>query len=176
MVDWLNNDEDKSELLKFIDEAISSKKSSKINPLLIKPINTTAMTNQSNINASYEELLIFDEILSAEINRSVNKNENSKVSVVKNQTTNIEMQDNQSPNWKIEHEETVKMTDDQEEIEKIKESTEDESQSKSFDPQSLLERIRKSNNRKSVTSNYELLTCKSQSFLQRLAVLGEILA
>ncbi|XP_031630345.1 ER degradation-enhancing alpha-mannosidase-like protein 2 isoform X2 [Contarinia nasturtii] len=167
VVEWLNNDDDKSELLKFIDEAISSKKSNKINPLLSKPTNTNGTRNPNNINASYEELMLFDEILTAEINRNVTKD--------KNQTKNkIVMRDNQSANWKSEQQETVKISDERE-SEKIIRPAENETPSKPFDPQHLIERIRKSNSRSSVTSNYELLTCKSQSFLQRLAVLGEIL-
>lgn len=44
-----------------------------------------------------------------------------------------------------------------------------------FDAQRFLERIRTMYNDKNVTRNYELLSCKAQSFSQRLAVLGEIL-
>lgn len=46
---------------------------------------------------------------------------------------------------------------------------------KPFDAQRFLERIRTMYNDKNVTRNYELLSCKAQSFSQRLAVLGEIL-
>lgn len=46
---------------------------------------------------------------------------------------------------------------------------------KSFDPQQLIEHIRTIYNDTDITRNYELLTCKAQSFSQRLAVLGEIL-
>lgn len=55
------------------------------------------------------------------------------------------------------------------------ESVADNVQRKVFDAQKLLEQIRKVNNGVHVVSNYEMLTCKSQSFLQRLAVLGEML-
>lgn len=44
-----------------------------------------------------------------------------------------------------------------------------------FDAQQFLERIRTMYNDRNVTRNYELLTCKSQSFTQRLAVMGEVL-
>lgn len=44
-----------------------------------------------------------------------------------------------------------------------------------FDAQQFLERIRKMYNATNVTSNHELLMCKTQSFAQRLAVLGEIM-
>lgn len=48
---------------------------------------------------------------------------------------------------------------------------------KPFDEQQMIERLRKLNNINEEESekDYELLTCKAQSFSQRLAVLGEIL-
>lgn len=44
-----------------------------------------------------------------------------------------------------------------------------------FDAQQFLERIRTMYNDKNITRNYEVLMCKTQSYTQRLAVMGEIL-
>lgn len=171
--EWLENDDEKSELLKFIDEikAISNKKSSIENPLLIKSSNATDVIK----NASYDELLLFDEILSAEINKTaINQDNNNIVMDRTNKTSKIIKGNNkqltQSQEWDSQRQESNKI-----EEEPVLRPAEKESTPKTFDPQHLIERIRKINHRPYVTSNYELLSCKSQSFLQRLAVLGEIL-
>lgn len=168
MTEWLENDEEKSELLKLIDEmkSMSKKKSSQTNPLLMRTSNSSG----KNINTtSYDELLLFDEILSAEINKSTTKADKSERV---NQTSKLITRNTQgrpSPDWNSEQQETDKM--DEAVIRPMpKESTPEQ-----FDPQHLIERIRNTYKATNVTSNYELLTCKSQSFLQRLAVLGEIL-
>lgn len=44
-----------------------------------------------------------------------------------------------------------------------------------FDAQQFLERIRTMYNDTNITRNYEVLMCKTQSYTQRLAVMGEIL-
>lgn len=42
-----------------------------------------------------------------------------------------------------------------------------------FNPQSLLEKIRETGEYKNVTKNWSLLTCKAQSYLNRVTILGE---
>lgn len=44
-----------------------------------------------------------------------------------------------------------------------------------FDAQHFMERVRTMYNDKNVTRNYEVLTCKTQPYTQRLAVMGEIM-
>lgn len=169
--EWFENDDEKSELLKFIDEikAISNKKSALKNPLLPKSSNATDTLK----NASYDELLLFDEILSAEINKTAT-NQDNNIILDRNKTSKIitgnNQQLSQSQDWDSQRQDSNKIED-----EPVLEPAEKESTPKTFDPQHLIERIRKTNHRPYVTSNYELLSCKSQSFLQRLAVLGEIL-
>lgn len=170
MTEWLESDHEKNELLKFIDEikSISSKKSSKSNPLLTKSTNTTDMLK----NTPYDELLLFDEILLAEINKNSTKQDNIIIDRI-NKTSKIitgNKQGGQTQDWNTQRQDSDAIDE-----EKDLKPAEKESTSKTFDPQHLIERIRKTNHRTYMTSNYELLSCKSQSFLQRLAVLGEIL-
>lgn len=166
MAEWLDSEEEKGDLLKFIEEMkiMSSKKSSRTNPLLIKP------TNSSEKKNAYDDFLMLDELLSAEILKNSTKQENS------NQTNKIitgNTQQSHTHDWSTsERSESINKEVYEEQITK---PAEKESKSKIFDPQNLIERIRKLSNATHVTSNYELLSCKSQTFLQRLAVLGEIL-
>lgn len=171
VTEWLESDEEKSELLKFIDEikAISNKKSSQTNPLLTKSSNSTDLLNKT----SYDELLLFDEILATEINKNVSKSSDNGVNDRANRTAKIITDSNQgaqTSEWNSQRQESNKNDD-----EEVLHPAEQEPTPKSFDPQQLIERIRRNSQRIHVTSNYELLSCKSQSFLQRLAVLGEIL-
>lgn len=170
VTEWLESDEEKSELLKFIDEikAISNKKSTRTNPLLSKSSNSTDVLK----NTTYDELLLFDEILAAEINKSAAKSSDNSMNDRPNRTAKIitkSNQEGQTLEWNSQRQESD--NDD----EQVLHPAEQEPTPKSFDPQHLIERIRRNSQRIHVTSNYELLSCKSQSFLQRLAVLGEIL-
>lgn len=166
VTEWLESDEEKSELLKFIDEmkSMSKTKSSRTNPLLIRPTNSS---DKSNNNTSYDELLLFDEILSAEINKTMAKQD--KIDRINQTTRIITSNSHQAPHWNSEPQAADKVE------ETVIRPVPKEPTPESFDPQKLIERIRKTYRATNVTSNYELLTCKSQSFLQRLAVLGEIL-
>lgn len=168
MTEWLDSDEEKNELLKLIDEmkSMSKKKSNQDNPLLIR----ASKSSIKSINTtSYDELLLFDEILSAEINKTAAKVD--KIERI-NQTAKIitrNAEEKSSSEWNDEQQESAKTQ------EAVIRPLPKETTPKQFDPQHLIERIRNSYTATNVTSNYELLTCKSQSFLQRLAVLGEIL-
>lgn len=166
MREWLESEDEKSELLKFIEEmkTISIKQSSRTNPLLIKP------TNSSENNTTYDELLLFDELLAAEINKNSTNNDNNDLIERANQTNRT---NGNTLNWSIEK--TQDSNNKYVSVEQITKPVEKKITSKIFDPQNFIERIRKNSNKTYVTSNYELLSCKSQSFLQRLAVLGEIL-
>lgn len=131
-------------------------------------------TTDAQKRTSYDELLLFDELLSAELNKNTTNDKNIIVDRA-NRTSKIitgNTQSAQVPDWSAPQQQETTVTIDEE---KIMKPVEKESTRKSFDPQQLIERIRKTNHRTYVTSNYELLSCKSQSFLQRLAVLGEIL-
>lgn len=175
MTKWIDNEDEKSELLQFIDEMkeISDRKSTKMNPLLTKNFNASDSLNKSNTNISYEELLLFDQILSAEIYKNTTNGARNNIDRNRiNQTSQsiTEMNENaQSTEWNSDQQqESIK-------IEDVIKPAEKQTQPKIFDPQNLIERIRKTPHRLYETTNNELLTCKSQSFLQRLAVLGEIL-
>lgn len=175
MAKWIDNEDEKSELLKFIDEMkeISDRKSTKLNPLLTKNFNASDSLNKSNTNISYEELLLFDQMLSAEIYKNTTNGARNNIDRNHiNQTSQsiTEMNENtQSTEWNSDQQqESIKFED-------VIKPAEKQTQPKIFDPQNLIERIRKTPHRLYETTNYELLTCKAQSFLQRLAVLGEIL-
>lgn len=157
---------------------MSSKKTDRINPLLTKLSNSTEPSNTSNI--SYDDLVLFEEILSAEINKTITNQENNITKETINKTVKIITQNVVQPqdqSWNSESEDLAKINEKTARIiEKSTESdVEPEVTAKIFDPQQLIERIRRSYDRMHTTPNYELLTCKSQSFLQRLAVLGEML-
>lgn len=173
MTEWLDSDEGKSELLKFIDEMkiMSNRKTNRINPLLTKLSNSTVTSKTSNI--SYDDLVLFEEILSSEINKTIANQENNITKDTINKTVKIITQNVlqlHDQSWNSEPEDLAKVNEKTARIIQKPVVTK-----KIFDPQQLIERIRKSYDRMHTTPNYELLTCKSQSFLQRLAVLGEML-
>lgn len=196
VTEWLTeSDDDKSELLKFIDEikAMSGKTSNQKNPLLANLTDANGSTiastqqqreqQQISTDISYDDLILFDELLAAEVNKTATNFESQKNRTAKiiTQTTTPSSSSSQtsSQSWQ----ETASMNDDEKSklsddvIRPIPsvESVADNVPRKVFDAQKLLEHIRKANDGVHVVPNYEMLTCKSQSFLQRLAVLGEML-
>lgn len=206
VTEWLDSDDEKSELLKFIDEikAMSGKTSSRKNPLLTNSTTdnstmaaaTQKQQQQTSNNMSYDDLILFDELLAAKINRTITNFESHLTDdQQKNLTANIITQtttatttttsSSNSQGWVADDldNETINIIDDEKsqltegvsQLNASAESNTENVQRKVFDAQQLLERIRKANDSIHVVPNYEMLTCKSQSFLQRLAVLGEML-
>lgn len=177
MTEWLENDDDKNELLKLIDEmkAMSSKQSNRVNPLLSNTSNSTLDASKNSL--SYDDLVLFDEILSAEVNKT---HANAPNADRLNGTAQILLQNaQQSHSWNaadtVADATTAKIFQKSSSIIDDKSTEPIEIDTKTlFDAQQLIERIRRSNVVTPITPNYEILTCKSQSFLQRLAVLGEM--
>lgn len=203
VTEWLTeSDDDKSELLKFIDEikSMSGKTSNQKNPLLVNltDSNGSTMTStdqQISADLSYDDLILFDELLAAEVNKTATDDQQkNRTSKIITQTTmpssstppsSPSSSQTTSPSWNADDndKDISNMNDDENSklpdetlkpvptIEPVAENV----QRRVFDAQKLLEQIRKVNNGVHVVPNYEMLTCKSQSFLQRLAVLGEML-
>lgn len=175
MSEWLESEDGKSELLKFIDEmkSMSSKKSSQTNAMLAKSDNYSSdVANNSANDTTYDELVLFDQILAAEINKTPTDPVNSNIKERINQTSKIiteHSQRSEMQDWNTEPPKTAKIE------ENLIRPAEAEPKPRVFDAQRFIERIRRSPNGVNVSPNYELLSCKSQSFLQRLAVLGEML-
>lgn len=181
--EWLESEVGKSELLKFIDEmkSMSRKKPSDTHQLPVKSENFSAdVANKSKNSTSYDELVLFDQILSAEINKTASNQSSSQSSTTKTtapkerigQTSKIISGNSQRSQhgWNVESQKSPKI-----ENRFIKPPEKEAPTPKTFDAQRLIERIRNSPNGAHIAPNYELLSCKSQSFLQRLAVLGEML-
>lgn len=203
VTEWLDNDDDKSELLKFIDEikAMSGKTSNRKNPLLqnstndnsTKPASTEQQQQQTSNNMSYDDLILFDELLAAKVNKTITNFEShmtddhqkNRTLKIITQTTTTSSPQTSSESWDADDldKETTNIIDGEksqlaDDVAKPIASAElitENVQRKVFDAQKLLEQIRKANDGVHVNVNYEMLTCKSQSFLQRLAVLGEML-
>lgn len=174
MNEWLESEEGKSELLKFIDEmkTMSNKKSIQQNPLLAKADNYSADAKNKS-KTSYDELILFDEMLSMEINNtSTDPSKNITTERIKQANKKIAegLQRSHIKDWGTESPKPAQIE------EKMIKPPEIEATPKPFDAQRLIERIRRSPNGVHRPPNYELLSCKSQSFLQRLAVLGEMLS
>lgn len=156
---------------------MSNKNTNRINPFLTKFTNSTEPSNSSHL--SYDDLILFEEILSAELNKTFSNQGNSNITkeninkTVKTITENVAQ--SHDPSWNFESEDSDKM-ENEKTLPQHPSETDDNDTEKNFDPQQLIERMRKSFDKIQINSNYELLTCKSQSFLQRLAVLGEILS
>lgn len=157
-------------------KVMSNKKSDRVNPLLTKSTNLTEPSHKNNI--SYDDLVLFEEILTAEVNKTLTNPDNIITKENVNATAKLIIRNLSQPqeqNWNPELDETIKIEEKSPRIEeKPTESVENDTK-QIFDPQQLIERIRKSYERMQTIPNYELLTCRSQSFLQRLAVLGEML-
>lgn len=206
VTEWLTEtDDDKSELLKFIDEikAMSGKTSSQKNPLLANLTDSNGSTiastqqqqeQQASSDMTYDDLILFDEILAAEVNKTATNFQNQTTDVLQKsrtakiitQTTTSSYSSSPSPSSSSQTssqswQETANANDDDEKSKLADDvirpipSVEPVVQRRVFDAQKLLEQIRKVNDGVHVVPNYEMLTCKSQSFLQRLAVLGEML-
>lgn len=210
VTEWLDSeDDDKSELLKFIDEikAMSSETSKQKNPLLQNLTDTNStiaatqqQQQQTSTNISYDDLILFDELLAAEVNKTISnfeshlsddhqKNRTAKIITQTTTTSSSSSSSSQasSQSWHaddLDREtantvdgENSKLTDGVVKPVASAESSTDNVQRRVFDAQKLLEQIRKTNDAgvHHVIPNFEMLTCKSQSFLQRLAVLGEML-
>lgn len=212
VTEWLETDDDKNELLKFIDEIKAmSGKSERINPLLTNSTDNSTIASaqqqkqHANNNISYDDLILFDQLLAAEVNKTIEKFEdhmnddhpktNQTAKIITQTTTTATVTSSSSSSsqtssqsWDADDfdKESTNVINDgksrptKEEIVKpfiqASESTSGNTQRRVFDAQKLLEYIRKSNEAGlHAIPNYEMLTCKSQSFLQRLAVLGEML-
>lgn len=178
VTEWLDTEEGKSELLKFIDEMklMSNKKSTQMNPLLSKSINFTDAV-EKNDSTRYDDLGLFEEILTTDYNKMPTNEGSNTIQEPINNTAKIITRNSlqtQSQSWNSEPEGSGRIQEKPVYIDDSHESLESEVK-KSFDPQNLIERIRKTYDASHATPNFEILTCKSQTFLQRMAVLGEIL-
>lgn len=173
MAEWYDDDESSIELLKFISEmkVNSEKKSNQVNSLLTTFSNSTEPTHKAN--TSYDELMLFEEILTTKVNKMItnlstdtNSSQTKKIiteNLSQTETKNSENEASAETEKKLPNFEEKSIEIAEEDVKKL------------FDPQRLIERVRKSYNGMQTTPNYDMLTCKSQSFIQRLAVLGEML-
>lgn len=207
VTEWLTeSDDDKSELLKFIDEikSMSGKTSSQKNPLLVNLTDSNGSTiastqqqeqqqqqQQQSSDMSYDDLILFDELLAAEVNKTATNfdgqttddPQRNRTAKIITQTTTASSSSSPSSSSSQSWQETANANDDEKSkltddvIRPIPsaDSVAENVPRRAFDAQKLLEQIRKVNDGVHVVPNYEMLTCKSQSFLQRLAVLGEML-
>lgn len=173
---WIEDDMEKNELLKFMEElkSISSKKSNLINPLLVKSDDRDEK-NKSNSSTSfaYEELILFEEILAAKINQTSSNQSNHITNY--NDTSRLIMKTLNQPHVPKDWRSDVQDIDRADEELNVTNLSKRENDAKPFDAQNLIKRIRNSHGTSDPYENFDLLTCKSQSFLQRLAVFGEML-
>lgn len=168
----LNTDEAKNELLKFLNEMKST------------PIKNITM-GESLLDSAYDDLIVREHVNSSEtiaktvVNQTTNEKKSEAMAspAEANQTgasgTLTESKASDNMGLGEIKEPIVKEAT----VEKVTEFFRPETTKKRepFDAQKFLERIRTIYNDKNITRNYELLSCKAQSFSQRLAVLGEIL-
>lgn len=153
--EWLNSNEDKSEFLVFLDDM--KKTNLKNDP-----------SKYDNISSLYGSLLELSGL--DNVNRNITQNVGSvnslkRLRIKQNTSNEIFNQNGQSiqTDMNISENSEVRMETD---VTTVK---------KQFNAQRLLEFIRETFDDANIPKNYELMGCKSQTFLQRLAVLGEIL-
>lgn len=154
--DWLNSNEDKSEFLKLLDDM--KKKNSK-----------NDSSKYDYILSLYGSLLELSELESGVIRNStqdvgsVNSLKRLRIKQkIGDEIFNQIKQSIQTDMNILENSEARMETD----VTTVK---------KQFDAQRLFEFIRETIDDANVSKNYELMGCKSQTFVQRLAVLGETL-
>lgn len=164
-----NTEEAKSELLKFLNEMKST------------PIKN--ITLGDDVDSVHDDLIIREHVNTREsANIAINRSENDEPdgpSLVGNVS-----QTSTATVTEIKHSSEVNSSDDgtkeasaakQKAAEYFRIEPKKTTKREPFDAQRFLQRIRTLYDDKNVTRNYELLSCKAQSFSQRLAVLGEII-
>lgn len=179
-----STEEAKNELLKFLNEMKST------------PIKN--ITLGDDVDSLYDDLIVREQIERVDVNESAAKVANRMENAIQNEPTSPSRNGNQTNTEGVSDvnrsfESSVsgeaELLEDADERNskdaaaaaalKLTEFFRPEPQEKRkrapFDAQRLLERVRTMYNDTNVTRNYELLSCKAQSFSQRLAVLGEIL-
>lgn len=176
-----STEEAKNELLKFLNEMKST------------PIKNITMGDDAD--TSYDDLIVREQIVRGDVNgtaaKALNRTENGnnqneqKLSQNANQTSTENVSDikrnfesNTSGEADILEDADERNTKDaaaQKILEFFRAEPQEKLKRAPFDAQRFLERIRAMHDGKNITKNYELLSCKAQSFSQRLAVLGEIL-
>lgn len=172
---WADAEDVQNELQKFLNELKRTTKKDKPELEIILSTNASSLAQELSKNSNgtkntnkptsmYENILIAEEI---DDDRSSLMNDTkgiNKTGRVNSESTSDDIQ----LESKMQRDEVISE-------EKIVSEFEMGSESKMFDAQRLIERVRRMYNDSNIVRNYELLSCKSQSFLQRLAVLGEIL-
>lgn len=178
-----STDEAKNELLKFLNELKST------------PIKNITLGEDSD--TLYDDLIVREQIERIDSNETAtnaynrtqnlknnepallqNTNQTNAESVAEVKRTTFEPNANGEIEL-LDDDVTNERSSDKAPVEKISAFFHPEAKDKvkrtPFEAQRFLERIRTMYIDKNVTRNYELLSCKAQSFSQRLAVLGEIL-
>lgn len=182
--DWLDSDEGRNELLKFLDSMKSlSEKKKKSFPI----ISNTSEIFIQNISISYDDkdnyISNISEMNVSDRNNSFsNSNNLTKSEIITDDT--ISKSTETKPDWKIILQQSEKLvaekptpkTDEDDDDEDDDDDDDNHiSDQQFFDVQLLIENVRRMYNDSSIYRDYELLSCRSQAFIQRLAVFGEIL-
>lgn len=166
--DWVDAEEVQNELQKFLNELKkkTKKQETELEALLIKT-NVTKQLSKSSVNNTDKPSMYENITIAAKIEKPL-----KNVAEPINKTNEINNASNSVDKTRFDgkvQQENISIE------EKFLPEIESEPEAKPFDAQRLIERVRRMYNDTNVIRNYELLSCKSQSFLQRLAVLGEIL-
>lgn len=154
--EWLNSDGDKSEFLKFLDD--------------MKKTNlTNGPSKYDNISSLYGSLLEL-----SQLNSGLIQNITQDVGFV-NSLKRLRIKQNISNEIFNQNRQSIQTDMNISENSETRMETDATTVKTQFNAQRLLEFIRETFDDAAIPKNYELMGCKSQTFVQRLAVLGEIL-
>lgn len=153
---WLNSGEDKSEFLTFLDD-------------IKKTSSTNGPSKYDNISSLYGSLIEL-----SELNSGVIRNITQDIRSVK-KLKKLQFKPNISDEIFNQNTQSIQTDMNISENSEARMETDEATVKKKFNAQQLLEFIRETFDDANISKKYELMGCKSQNFVQRLAVFGEIL-